>query len=133
MAGVDSAADSAASAAPPQETPPLPEAAPVVDEEPPLPLQPQVEAMIEGARQAYGPSVRIRVLRDAFVLAVVGSAALYDKAAAFLERTLTAYYNGRFQKPPAYAVLLYFFQRFDDYDSYLRRNFHLDGRKYFGV
>lgn len=88
--------------------------------------------MTEGARQAY-PSVHIRVLRDAFVLAVVGSAALFEKAAAYVDRTLTAYYNGRFQKPPAYAVLLYFFARFDEYDWYVWQNFHVHGKDYYGV
>jgi hypothetical protein len=84
------------------------------------------------ARDAF-PNVRIRVLRDAFVLAVVGSPALLDRAAAYVDRTLTAYYNGRFQKPPAYAVLLYFFQRSGDYARYLDDNFHLPARKYYGV
>ena len=98
----------------------------------PIPLQQQVEMKTREARDAY-PTARIRVLRDAFVLAVVGSPALLDRAGAYVDRTLTAYYNGRFQKPPAYAVLLYFFERFDDYDRFVLDNFHVSGRKYFGL
>lgn len=108
---------------------PLPEAVPAP---PTLPLAQQVELKTREARDTF-PAVRIRVLRDAFVLAVVGSDALLERAAAFVERTLTAYYNGRFQDPPAYAVLLYFFQRFDEYDQYVGTHFHVPGSKYYGL
>jgi hypothetical protein len=87
---------------------------------------------LSDARSAY-PAIRTRVLRDAFVLAVVGSPALLDRAAAYVDRTLTAYYNGRFEKPPAYAVLVYFFERFADYDKYVQTNFGVSGSKFFGV
>lgn len=63
------------------------------------------------------PSVRVPTLP--LPLLVEGKIGEARAAFHFVDRTLTAYYNYRFEKLPPYAVLIYFFKRFDDYAAYV--------------
>jgi hypothetical protein len=101
---------------------------------PPIPLPVQVDSKIREAQAAFpSPPPRIRVLHDAFVLAGIGPGAYFDQAVDFVDRTLTAFYNHRFEALPPYAVLVYFFKRYDDYAGYVRSNFPVDPRKFYGI
>jgi hypothetical protein len=98
-----------------------------------VPLSLDVESKKRDVTDVYGSSTRFKVLQDAFIVAGVGPGAYFDHAVDFVDRTLTAFYNGRFEKRPPYAVLLIFFRLYPDYASYVGKHFPVNPKDYYGI
>jgi hypothetical protein len=93
-----------------------------------------VVARERAVKALFGPSTRTQVVDGTFVLAQPGgSSALFDGAAALLQRALPAFFDGRFTTRPREGVTVLLFPTHDGYAAYCRAHGEAGEQDSFGV
>jgi hypothetical protein len=93
--------------------------------------------LAERARQArarFGADVRVRTVDGAFLLVEVGrSGALFDQAAALLERSLPPLFHDRLRRHLDRGVTVFLFWSHEQYLAFWLEHYHQPGDQTFGV